>query len=403
MANWVGKLIEAFRRWRRRRQERRLHFWPIPEAEIYDFADKAYDQCVKLVGVPADAQLPYKICRSATWPYCAKGFRGYEIRLSSTSSTTRLKLVVAHEMYHRVTSVRTRQGVHRLYWVREMMAETAALRVIRRELSRHESYEYEARHFYNRSALPLSELKRCWPRPFASRYGLWKHPYPKGFYSGVARVGQALIVSVGMKRLCSLANARSLAAWVGSLPPYLRYSAADLLELQNHGYERPTSVGLLCRHAGALIHLDRFDDARILLRELHQMHPQNCRVLQLLMRFSIRNAAYQTAVDYGLDCLRARPGEVRYMHNLISAYGYLDDDLSAMKWLNEIVRLRPQDPWGHQYTGILLIRMGRFTEAVEALKIVVNLDDNYYTPHAKVLIKKHQQELSVVNDSLSTG
>jgi len=202
-----------------------------PDEALEAMARAAYQRMVEWFGPPSDAGTRVRVVRG---PYTALGrdrlTREYVLIISSDLMGREQQIAaVAHEMCHRV--VGCRKGLVQQLWVAEMLALVAEQHFLREHgMSQYAGFLMQA-YAQDACALSPAESRRAARarNPLGTPFGVRRRPYPPGFTSGVAILGDSLERLVGWYAMCSMVGCTGLDDWLRILPDDRRASVRSLL------------------------------------------------------------------------------------------------------------------------------------------------------------------------------
>lgn len=210
------------------RQNFASYDFAINDAMLLSQVPRVYAMLVSWFGDPADLNVP---CDIVLGPTSGAGrdwwTRRYVIMIANDASSDAERLsVLAHEMYHRVTS--KRRGLNRLLWVDEMLAILCEQRILTQNT--YTAYARLVFEAYNtQQRMSTDDLADV--RVRMGFLGWSNQPYPDGFIAAVLHLGNKLERVVGWDRLCNLVAVRSWEEWLAALPQDIRMEAKRLLPI----------------------------------------------------------------------------------------------------------------------------------------------------------------------------
>ena len=207
---------------------------------------------------------------------------------------------------------------------------------------------------------------------FPSKY------YPPLYGSKIVVLGSALLELVAWDAITPLVRARSLDAWIDSLPFEEGKNVRVVLGLcdEQGAPDSATNVSLK-RLASAFKWMRRFDDSVNLLSEALERDPEdtNCRYnLAICLSYACRPGE---ALTQGLMVAKQRPDDARvhyFLGNILIAQG---DPFRARDHYLLSTKLSPDHAYSYYKLGVALQQCGDHAAAGIALTRAIKIGDEY--------------------------
>ncbi len=365
------------------------NFPPERVKTVEECAKAAYACCVGWFGQPLDPRKPYCVQQAVAGnSFCMPMFDKYYLVLSKEAVTPeQLCSVIAHEMYHRVTT--GRKGLANEMWVQEMMACLTSHWFLRKQ-GFQEHAEAAKKHWLGTMVTAdVSAMRACRRQDWRRWILRGGDIYPDGFADSAVRTAYALIRIVDGDDLCRIVKAATLEEWIASLPEEKQYGVCRVLEVSSVGKKPPECALDLYQFLNAL--RARGDQAvsAAELSEITRLQPANGAAFFHLGR------AYHFAKDFGsardayLNALALNFSDKWLPYNLATAYWHMDDFLSAATWYQEATHYESEWASASYYQGRALMKTGNIGEARKAWEHTATLSDEHYAKLAQTALEEN--------------
>lgn len=356
---------------------------------LTEFSEAAISRFVEWFGPPSDADRPYVIrATPETYSSCRYNvfLRRYIIKISHHhTQPARIRLVLAHEMYHRITF---RRGLlHQQVWVEEMMAHLAAQRFLKEQgfqefLSRRLVDLLKKPYEKNQETIRAARRNPVW-------LGTTGSVYPNGFEIGVIRLGEALRVVAGWPNLCRLVHADTIEDWIDSLSANAQYAVRRLLQMPHPDSPLGNNADAHLKFAVALMQAGNLEAAVQEVEEAVRLRPDH--VITRYLQGSILGRAGQeeAALDAYLVAHHLDPTHAATCLSIGTAYLTSEKIRESVHWLQTAVQLRPDDAGFHFNLGAALEKDGQLAEARREWGKTIALEPDSQAAHdAKAGLKR---------------
>jgi hypothetical protein len=185
--------------------------------------------CCRWFGTPSDEVRATVVIASKRNSCSRNPFTGtYYISMrESIVEEDERRQVLAHEIYHRVTT--RRKGLHRTPWVDEMIAYLATQRMLVTGGHQELAQQLELAHRLNEFAISVRDLHSVKRKRFL--FGDQAQAYPEGFGTAVALLGIELSGLIDWRSICALVKCKTWESWIEQLPSNVRANVVELLQI----------------------------------------------------------------------------------------------------------------------------------------------------------------------------